>query len=76
MTIKMKLIKYLNFGGNFLYTGYRPSKAFEKVVGLNGTFNSGDFIFDYLKIQETKGTIFALFNEAKSIDIRLQQYFC
>ena len=64
---KDELIKYLNFGGNFLYTGYRPSKAFEKVVGQNGTFNSGDFIFDYLKIQETKGTIFALFNEAKMI---------
>jgi hypothetical protein len=64
---KEELVKYLNFGGNFLYTGYRPSKAFEKVVGQNGTFSNGDFIFDYLKIQETKGTIFALFNEAKSI---------
>jgi hypothetical protein len=64
---KEELIKYLNFGGNFLYTGYRPSKAFEKVVGLNGTFGNGDFIFDYLKIEETKGNVFALFNEAKSL---------
>ncbi|MGB5530866.1 MAG: M20/M25/M40 family metallo-hydrolase [Ignavibacteriaceae bacterium] len=61
---KREIMKYLNFGGNFLYTGYRPSKAFENVIGLNGTFNNGDFIFDYLKIQETKSTIFALFNEA------------
>jgi hypothetical protein len=64
---KEELIKYLNFGGNFLYTGYRPSKAFENAGGLTGTFNSGDFIFDYLKIEETKGTIFALFNEAEGI---------
>jgi hypothetical protein len=62
---KVELIKYLNFGGNFLYIGYRPSKAFENVGGQNGTYSSGDFIFDYLKIKETKGTIFALFNETK-----------
>ncbi|MCU0405539.1 MAG: hypothetical protein MUE64_00970, partial [Ignavibacteriaceae bacterium] len=65
---KDEIKKYLDFGGNFLYTGYRPSKAFEKVVGLNGNFSNGDFIFDYLKIQETKSTVFALFNEAKSIE--------
>jgi hypothetical protein len=59
--------KYLDFGGKFLYTGYKPSKAFENVSSLNGTFSSGDFIFDYFKIQETKSTIFALFNEAKSL---------
>ncbi len=62
-----ELKKYLNFGGNFLYTGYKPSKAFENIIGLSGTFSSGDFIYDYLKIQETKGTVFALFNQAKSI---------
>jgi hypothetical protein len=58
---KESIIEYLNTGGNFLYTGYRPSKAFENVVGLNGTFEAGDFIFDYLKIEESKGNIFALF---------------
>ncbi len=63
---KDEIKKYLDFGGNFLYTGYRPSKAFERIVGLNGTFSTGHFIFDYLKIQETKSTIFALFNEAMS----------
>jgi hypothetical protein len=55
---------YLEFGGNFLYTGYRPSKAFKNVIGLNGTFEAGDFIFDYLKIEESKGSIFALFKGA------------
>ncbi|MBK9097719.1 MAG: M20/M25/M40 family metallo-hydrolase [bacterium] len=63
---KNELIKYLDFGGKFLYTGYRPSKAFENITSLTSTFSSGDFIFDYLKIQETKGTLVALFNEAKS----------
>ncbi|MBE0571534.1 MAG: M20/M25/M40 family metallo-hydrolase [Ignavibacteriaceae bacterium] len=63
---KDEIKKYLDFGGNFLYTGYRPAKAFEKIVGLNGTFSTGHFIFDYLKIQETKSTVFALFNEAIS----------
>ncbi|MCU0414198.1 MAG: M20/M25/M40 family metallo-hydrolase, partial [Ignavibacteriaceae bacterium] len=65
---KDEIKKYLDFGGNFFYTGYRPSKAFEKIVGLNGTFSSGKFIYDYLKIQESKSTVFALFNEAKSIE--------
>ena len=64
---KDEIVKYLSFGGNFLYTGYRPSKAFENVVGLNGTFSNGDFIYDYLKVEETKGTIFALFNAAESV---------
>ena len=59
---KQSIIEYLNVGGNFLYTGYRPSKAFENVIGLNGTFGAGEFIYDYLKIEETQGTIFSLFN--------------
>ncbi len=65
---KNEIKKYLDFGGNFLYTGYRPSKAFENIVGINGTFSASQFIFDYLKIQETKSTVFALFNEAISIE--------
>ena len=72
---KDELTKYLNFGGNFLYTGFKPSKAFENIVGLTGNFSSGDFIFDYLKIQETKGTIFALFNQAKSISTGYNNIF-
>ena len=64
---KEEIKKYLDFGGNFLYTGYRPSKAFENVIGLNGSFSSGDFIFDYLKIEQTKSTLFTLFNEGMSI---------
>ncbi|MBT8381660.1 MAG: M20/M25/M40 family metallo-hydrolase [Ignavibacteriaceae bacterium] len=64
---KESIIQYLNTSGNFLYTGYRPSKAFENVIGLNGTFEAGDFVFDYLKIEESKGNIFALFKGALNI---------
>jgi hypothetical protein len=63
---KQSIIEYLNVGGNFLYTGYRPSKAFENVIGLNGTYGPGEFIYDYLKIEETQGTIFSLFNGSLS----------
>jgi hypothetical protein len=64
---KEELVKYLNFGGNFLYTGYRPSKAFEKLSGKTEHSATSDFIFDYLRIQETKATIFALFNEQTAL---------
>ncbi len=59
---KQSIKEYLDFGGNLFYTGYRPSKAFEQVVGLQGSFGTGDFIYDYLKIDESLSTIFALFN--------------
>jgi hypothetical protein len=72
---KNEIKKYLDFGGNFFYAGYRPSKAFENVASLTGTFSSGDFIFDYLKIQETKGTVSTLFNEAKSIALGYSNIF-
>ncbi|RKZ00119.1 MAG: hypothetical protein DRQ13_01060, partial [Ignavibacteriae bacterium] len=65
---KQSIKEYLDFGGNFLYTGYRPSKAFEQVNGLQGSFGPGDFIYDYLKIDETLSTIFALFNGAIGIE--------
>ena len=42
--------EYLDYGGNFLYTGYRPAKAFENMSGNPIVFGSGSFIYDYLKI--------------------------
>ncbi len=61
---KQSIKEYLDFGGNLLYTGYRPSKAFEQVIGLQGSFGAGDFIYDYLKIDEALSKIFALCNGA------------
>jgi hypothetical protein len=65
---KQSIKEYLDFGGNFLYTGYRPSIAFENVLGLQGSFGMGDFIYDYLKIDETLSTIYALFEGAINIE--------
>ncbi len=45
------LKEYLEYGGNLLYTGYVPSKAFEGNVVYPADYSSGDFIYDYLKIQ-------------------------
>jgi hypothetical protein len=72
---KEEIGKYLDFGGNFLYTGYRPSKAFEKYVALSGSFSSGDFIYDYLKIEQFQSSIFSLFNEAKGIEFGYSNIF-
>ncbi len=74
-TYRQSIKEYLDFGGNFLYTGYRPSKAFEQVGGLQGSFTTGDFIYDYLKIDETLTTIFALFNSAEQSELGYNNLF-
>lgn len=58
--------EYLQYGGNFLYAGYRPARAFENTFGGNLSFGPGDFIYDYLKIEEAGYQIQALFNGALS----------
>ena len=66
---KQSIADYLDYGGNFLYSGFKPSRAFEQVIGLHADFNEGDFIFDYLKIEESNSTIFALFSGANGSDL-------
>ena len=63
---KESIKEYLSYGGNFLYTGYRPAKAFENVSGNPVNFNSGQFIYDYLKIGSDYYKVLALFNSAIS----------
>ncbi len=58
---KDEVKEYLNFGGNFLYTGFRPAKAFAQLIGSIGIFFPGDFIFDYLKIGESEYKFITLF---------------
>jgi hypothetical protein len=58
---KDEVKKYLDFGGKFLYTGFRPAKAFEQFGSNIGIFSQGDFIFDYLKIDTSEYKITALF---------------
>lgn len=50
--VKTDLVRYLDAGGNFLYTGYLPSKAFESNLIYPNEFAEGDFIHDYLKIKK------------------------
>ena len=58
---KDEIGKYLDFGGNFLYAGMRPVRAFERTFGNPVIFGDGDFIYDYLKIDTAyyyPGTLF------------------
>ncbi|MGB5892946.1 MAG: M20/M25/M40 family metallo-hydrolase, partial [Ignavibacteriaceae bacterium] len=72
---KQLLKQYLDFGGNILFTVYRPSKAFEHLFGYQGSYGPGDFIYDYLKIDESLGSIYALFNSAIGIETGYSNIF-
>jgi len=72
---KEEIIKYLDFGGNFLYAGYRPSKAFEKQSGDPVIFEAGDFIYDYLKIAESRFKVTVLFIGAIQEEIGYNNIF-
>ena len=58
---KNEIKKYLDFGGNFLYAGIRPVRAFERTFGNQMIFGDGDFIYDYLKIDTANYNQSALF---------------
>jgi hypothetical protein len=72
---KDQIMRYLDYGGNFLYTGYRPGKAFEQASGNPVIFGPGDFIYDYLKIEETAYKIIVLFSGANQIEIGYNNIF-
>ncbi|KUG25627.1 hypothetical protein ASZ90_004547 [hydrocarbon metagenome] len=57
--------KYLEFGGKFFYSGYRPSKTFAGVMGLTHEFTEGDFLYDYFKIKNVNYSLLARFNGAE-----------
>ena len=63
---KQSIKEYLDYGGNFLYTGYRPAKAFENMSGSPAVFGNGHFIYDYLKIDSTYFKITSLYIGALS----------
>jgi hypothetical protein len=72
---KDQIMRYLNNGGNFLYVGYRPVRAFEQVFGNPVTFGPGDFIYDYLKIEEAAYNTTVLFSGAHQIEIGYNNIF-
>ncbi len=50
--IDVHLSKYLEFGGNIIYTGFMPSRIFMGNTEYPLELNSGDFLFDYFKIKK------------------------
>ena len=44
---------YLSYGGNFIYAGYRPSRALQNNTSAGAKYNAGMFIYDYLKIDSS-----------------------
>jgi hypothetical protein len=52
-SILNELGRYLDEGGNLLYTGYLPCQAIEEAHNYPENFTSGDFVRDYLKITGT-----------------------
>ncbi len=53
--------KYLDYGGNVLFTGFSASKSFNGNIGVINSFADGDFIYDYLKVDSSINKLSALF---------------
>jgi len=45
--------QYLSFGGNIIYSGYRPARLFGGNTSNSQTFQPGSLMFDYLKIDSS-----------------------
>lgn len=54
---KSAIKEYLDYGGNFIYTGYRPSKALHNNTSAAAKYSEGMFIYDYLKIDSSLNII-------------------
>ncbi|WKZ69495.1 MAG: M20/M25/M40 family metallo-hydrolase [Melioribacteraceae bacterium] len=61
-----EISKYLNFGGNFIYSGYRPSKTFESITATSASFEQGDFLYDYFKVDSIGYSLLSRFRYAQS----------
>ena len=59
--------QYLDFGGNFLYTGFSASRSFQGGIGMENSFAEGDFIYDYFKIDTSINKLSTLFISASPI---------
>ena len=55
------IMEYLSYGGNFIYSGYRPSKALQNNTLDAAKYIPGMFIYDYLKIDSSLSVIFSRF---------------
>lgn len=55
---------YMDFGGNIIFTGYRPSSAFYPSGSQIQQFEPGSVIFDYLKISSMEYSFLSRLNSA------------
>jgi len=53
------IARYLEYGGRFLYAGFRPSRPFSDASAFMAEFAPGDFIYDYLRIRRRESPLFA-----------------
>jgi hypothetical protein len=60
------LTQYLEHGGNLLVSSFFPTKLFAGTGGYPSSFEPGQLIYDYLKIESTDYSQAAYFNEAIS----------
>ncbi len=56
--------QYLSFGGNIIYSGYRPARLFGGISYNGQFFPPGSFMFDYLKIDSSNYVNAGRFNSA------------
>jgi hypothetical protein len=61
------LQRYLNAGGSLLFAGYLPSNQFEGIGNYPRTFGKGDFLHDFLKIENVTLTFGSRFMAAIAI---------
>ncbi len=62
------IMEYLSYGGNFIYSGYKPSKALQNNIMAEAEYNPGMFIYDYLKINSSLNVDFSRFFGANPND--------
>lgn len=58
--------EYLDYGGNFIFTGYKPSKAFANSSSMFNEYSEGSFIYDYMKISKSENSLLGLFKNGDS----------
>lgn len=66
---------YLDYGGKFLYDGYRPGLALQNNMQANAKYQSGMFIYDYFKIDSSSNVINSRFVGALPINQTLNPVF-
>lgn len=58
--------EYLDYGGNLIFTGYKPSKAFANSSSMINEFTEGSFVYDYMKISRSENSLLGLFKSGES----------